>query len=162
YLVAVERLGLAEAVAHWHWPNFEACAEIVPLADPDALLLALKRRRSGAGARLKAALWRALLRGGPFARLAPCFSGGAAQPVSANNANSRECAMNMVLTYLEANRQRLDLARYGLPERLSSMMVTPRFRTSNHVVFLVLAPGRPEPLLVAKLPRLSGSICAPA
>ena len=68
--------------------------------------------------------------------------------------------MNTVLTYLEANRQRLDLARYGVPERLSSVVVTPRFRASSHVVFLVLAPGRPEPLLVAKLPRLGGNISA--
>jgi hypothetical protein len=66
--------------------------------------------------------------------------------------------MNTVLTYLEANRERLDLARYGVPERLSSVMVTPRFRASGHVVFMVLAPGRPEPLLVAKLPRLDGGI----
>ncbi len=70
--------------------------------------------------------------------------------------------MNTVLTYLEANRLRLDLARYGVPEKLSSVVVTPRFRASSHVVFLVLAPGRPEPLLVAKLPRLGGSISAPA
>jgi hypothetical protein len=74
YVAAVERLGLVEAVAHWHWPNFEACAEIVPLADPDALLLALARRRSGAGARLKSLFGRLLLRSGLFARLAPCFS----------------------------------------------------------------------------------------
>jgi len=64
--------------------------------------------------------------------------------------------MNTVLTYLANNRQRLDLARYGVPERLTSVVVTPRFRASSHVVFLVLAPGRPEPLLVAKLPRLDG------
>lgn len=34
-------------------------------------------------------------------------------------------------------------------------MVTPRFRASSHVVFLVLADGRPDPVLVAKLPRLT-------
>ena len=65
--------------------------------------------------------------------------------------------MNTVLTFLQANRQRLDLARYGVPERLSSVMITPRFRASSHVVFLLLAPGVPEPLLVAKLPRLGGA-----
>jgi aminoglycoside phosphotransferase (APT) family kinase protein len=64
--------------------------------------------------------------------------------------------MNTVLTYLANNRQRLDLARYSVPERLTSVVVTPRFRASSHIVFLVLAPGRPEPLLVAKLPRLDG------
>jgi hypothetical protein len=86
YVAAVERLGLAEAVAHWHWPNFESCAEIVPLADLDAMLLALGRRRSGAGARLKSAFGRALLRSGLFARLAPCFSVVARKPESANSA----------------------------------------------------------------------------
>ena len=74
YVAAVRRLGLVEAVAHWHWPNFESCAEIVPLGERDALLLALARRRGGAGARLKSALGRALLWSGMFARLAPCFS----------------------------------------------------------------------------------------
>jgi aminoglycoside phosphotransferase len=64
--------------------------------------------------------------------------------------------MNTVLTFLETNRQRLDLAHYGVPERLSAVVITPRFRASSHVVFLVLAPGKPEPLLVAKLPRLGG------
>src|SRR4051812_32640594 len=65
--------------------------------------------------------------------------------------------MNTVLTFLEINRQRLDLARYGVPERLSSVVVTPRFRASNHVVFLVLGPRGPEPLLVAKLPGRGGA-----
>jgi hypothetical protein len=74
YVAAIERLGLAEATAYWHWPNFETCAEIVPLAHQDALLVAFSRRRSGAGARLKSAAGRALLRSGLFARLVPCFS----------------------------------------------------------------------------------------
>ncbi|HET9221685.1 MAG TPA: hypothetical protein VFO07_04240 [Roseiflexaceae bacterium] len=82
YLAAIERLGLAEATAHWHWPNFESCAEIVPLADRDALLLAMRRRRSGAGARLKSILGRVLLRSGLFVRLAPCFSVVARKPVA--------------------------------------------------------------------------------
>jgi len=65
--------------------------------------------------------------------------------------------MNTVLTFLEANRQRLELDRYGAAGQLSCVVVTPRFRASSHVVFLVLAKGRPEPLLVAKLPRLAGA-----
>jgi hypothetical protein len=80
YVAAVERLGLADATAHWHWPNFESCAEIVPLAHGDALLLAIRRRRSGAGARVKSMLGRLLLRSGLFARLVPCFSVVARKP----------------------------------------------------------------------------------
>jgi aminoglycoside phosphotransferase len=65
--------------------------------------------------------------------------------------------MNTVLTFLEANRQRLELSRYGVPDQLSSVAITPRFRASSHVVFLVLGPSKPDPLLVAKLPRLAGA-----
>jgi hypothetical protein len=65
---------MAEATAYWHWPSFEACAEIVPLADHAALLLAFARRRSGAGARLKSMVGRVFLQSGLFVRLVPCFS----------------------------------------------------------------------------------------
>lgn len=63
--------------------------------------------------------------------------------------------MNLVLDFLESNRARLKLDRARVPERLTSVMLTPRFRASRHVVFLVLPVGKPYPVLVAKVPRLS-------
>ncbi len=65
--------------------------------------------------------------------------------------------MNTVLTFLEASRKRLALERYGISGRMSCLVVTPRFRASSHVVFLVLNEGKPDPLLVAKVPRLAGA-----
>ena len=62
--------------------------------------------------------------------------------------------MNAALTYLHENRLGLD--RYGLNGRLSTVLVTPRFRASRHVIFLVLAASRGEPVLVIKVPRLAG------
>jgi aminoglycoside phosphotransferase len=62
--------------------------------------------------------------------------------------------MDTVLTFLNENRQRLELARYGANGRLSSLVLTPRFRASSHVVFLVLTGSKPAPVLVAKAPRL--------
>jgi aminoglycoside phosphotransferase (APT) family kinase protein len=62
--------------------------------------------------------------------------------------------MNYALQFLRANRQRLNLASYGLAERMTSVVVTPRFRASGHVVFLIMSQGRPEPVLVAKAPRI--------
>jgi aminoglycoside phosphotransferase (APT) family kinase protein len=59
------------------------------------------------------------------------------------------------LHFLNANRQRLDLAAYGLGGRMSAVVLTPRFRASAHVVVLVLAEGNPEPVLVGKAPRLA-------
>ncbi|MGH2521573.1 MAG: phosphotransferase family protein [Anaerolineales bacterium] len=64
--------------------------------------------------------------------------------------------MNTVLTFLQENAQRLELERLGLSGGMSCVMITPRFRASSHVVFLVLAQGQPDPVLVAKVPRLTG------
>jgi aminoglycoside phosphotransferase len=65
--------------------------------------------------------------------------------------------MNTVLTFLESNRRRLELERYAAGGRLTCVVVTPRFRASSHVVFLLVPVGSTEPVLVAKLPRLSGA-----
>lgn len=65
--------------------------------------------------------------------------------------------MNLALRFLSDNRDRLGLARYGAAGRLSSLMLTPRFHASGHVVFLILADDRPDPVLVAKVPRLAGA-----
>lgn len=64
--------------------------------------------------------------------------------------------MNTVLAYLKENWSRLDLTHLGLPEQLSCVLATPRFKTSTHVLFFVLAKGQRHPVLVAKTPRLAG------
>lgn len=74
YVAVIERQGFGEVAAYWHWPNFENCAEIVPLDDRAAVLLAFARRRSGAAARLKSAFGRGLVRSGLLAWAVPCFS----------------------------------------------------------------------------------------
>lgn len=63
-------------------------------------------------------------------------------------------ALNRIEVFLEANRERLGLEQYGLREPASYVLVTPRFRASRHVVFLVLPRESAEPALVAKIPRL--------
>ncbi len=68
--------------------------------------------------------------------------------------------MNSIVTFLESNRQRFDLERYGAASHLSCVMLTPRFRASSHVVFLVLAGGKPDPVLVAKVPRLTSAVAS--
>lgn len=64
--------------------------------------------------------------------------------------------MNSILTYLGQNWQRFDLQRYGSPEQMTSLVVTPRFHASSHVVFLILSLDHARPVLVAKVPRLAG------
>jgi aminoglycoside phosphotransferase len=71
-------------------------------------------------------------------------------------------AVNVVAEYLAAGRERLGLARFGVPRRPECVLLTPRFRRSRHIVVLVLGPGGREPVLVAKLPRLAGDGAAVA
>jgi len=64
--------------------------------------------------------------------------------------------MNTVAAFLKTNWERLALDQFGSPSRLSCILATPRFRSSRHVIFLVLDEGVPDPVLVAKVPRLKG------
>lgn len=64
--------------------------------------------------------------------------------------------MNSILTYLKNNAQQLDLEKFGEPQRMSSTILTPRFRASSHVIVFVRFGDNSEPALVAKVPRLPG------
>ncbi|HEX6676860.1 MAG TPA: phosphotransferase [Actinomycetes bacterium] len=61
--------------------------------------------------------------------------------------------MNLVERVLVTRREQLGLDRLGLPAHLSCLFVTPRFRTSRHVIALIAPAGSDQPCLVAKLPR---------
>jgi len=65
--------------------------------------------------------------------------------------------MNMVLTYLRHNWDRLQLQPFVDPSPLSCVVLTPRFQASGHVVAFVLANEKPAPILVVKVPRLRGN-----
>lgn len=64
--------------------------------------------------------------------------------------------MNAVLSFISANRERLGLEQLGVSLPLLSILLTPRFRASRHVVMLLLPEGSSDPALVAKMPRLRG------
>lgn len=64
--------------------------------------------------------------------------------------------MNIVLTYLQHNWQRLNLERFGTPGQLSCLMLTPGFVASSHIITFVLTAGQLQPFLVVKFPRLAG------
>lgn len=74
YSARVKRLGLNDAHAFWHWPNFETCTKIVPLDDEHALMHALGRRSVSAKGELKYILGSILLRTGLLTRMVPYFS----------------------------------------------------------------------------------------
>lgn len=67
-------LGLSEAVAHWHWPDFETCTAIVPLDEPAAVRQFLAHQGRGLGGRLKALAGRGLQSLGLLQHAVRCFS----------------------------------------------------------------------------------------
>ena len=63
--------------------------------------------------------------------------------------------MNAILSRLDALRDRRDLDHLGLDENTRSVILTPRFRTSRHIVALLIPDGAGEPRFVVKMPRLA-------
>jgi aminoglycoside phosphotransferase (APT) family kinase protein len=58
--------------------------------------------------------------------------------------------------FLAEHYEELELDRYGIGRRWESVLLTPRFVTSRHVVALVFAAEAHEPSLVVKVPRQPG------
>ena len=74
YTSLVESLGFDDAQSHWHWPNFESCTTLIPLADGAAILHVLRRQQRDRVDRFQAMLARGLARAGILQRLVPYFS----------------------------------------------------------------------------------------
>jgi aminoglycoside phosphotransferase (APT) family kinase protein len=62
--------------------------------------------------------------------------------------------VNAILARVDALRNRVPLDRYEIDDDASCVILTPRFRTSRHVVALLIPNGAVEPSLVVKIPRL--------
>lgn len=58
--------------------------------------------------------------------------------------------------FLEEHRQELELEKYGIGRQWDTVLLTPRFVTSRHVVALIFAVGARAPSLVVKAPRQPG------
>ncbi|MET1022433.1 MAG: aminoglycoside phosphotransferase family protein [Arthrobacter sp.] len=64
--------------------------------------------------------------------------------------------MNFIDSLLRKHYEEWDLAAAGLGREWSTVVVTPQFTTSRHVVGLVFAAGARDPSLVVKVPRCPG------
>jgi aminoglycoside phosphotransferase len=64
--------------------------------------------------------------------------------------------LNIATTFLTENWPKLGLGRMTSPERVSWMVLTPKFPASSHVIFLLLCEDVPGPILVLKVARLPG------
>jgi aminoglycoside phosphotransferase len=65
--------------------------------------------------------------------------------------------MNLVLDFIDRHRELIASHEPRAAEALATILLTPRFRASRHVVFLLVHRASGVPLLVAKVARLQGS-----
>lgn len=65
--------------------------------------------------------------------------------------------MNAALKFVNENWVRLGLERFGDPQKLTSVLLTPRFQASSRVILLVFSDSKSVPVLAIKVPRLEGS-----
>lgn len=73
-VAVLESLGMENIEAHWHWPNFKSCTEIIPLDKDDAVRHFLVKHQGGKVARAKSKVGVGLWRTGALAWVVPCFS----------------------------------------------------------------------------------------
>jgi hypothetical protein len=73
-VASLKRLGFASVETYWHYPNFEACRQIIPLNDRSALAFVFSRDHASAGCRLLLKGARALARTWALRHLVPCLS----------------------------------------------------------------------------------------
>lgn len=146
--------GFVDVATYWTWPDQTACLEIVPLDQAALVRLALGRRRSDRRARLKARLARALFRIGLGPAIVPAVTVVARRSSAATGSSAPPMAP-LVDAHVAANRVRLGLEGFGVG-RPASLLVTPRFQASAHVVALVVPDGAERPGVVVKLQRLPG------
>lgn len=64
--------------------------------------------------------------------------------------------MNAAIAFLTAHWDRLGLHQFGAPTDFQSVLLTPRFQTSAHVISLIIAKKTGEPVLVTKAARNGG------
>lgn len=146
--------GFVDVATYWTWPDQARCLEIVPLDEPALVRLALGRRRSDRRARLKARLAGALFRVGLGPAIVPAVTVVARRSSSATGSSAPPMAP-LVDAHVAANRVRLGLEGFGVGWP-ASLLVTPRFQASAHVVALVVPEGATRPEVVVKLQRLPG------
>lgn len=151
----LRRDGFADVATYWTWPDHANGAEIVPLDDPSLLRLALARRRGSRHSVLKARFARALLRAGLGAAILPATTVVGRRPGPGAGSIAAGAAP-IVDAYVAANRDRLGLD--GLVDGpTATLLVTPRFQASAHVVGLVTPRNSGRPAVVVKIHRLAGS-----
>lgn len=70
----LELSGFVNMETHWHWPDFDGCTKIIPLASQTAVRFALANEKKGIKARLQALVSEQLNQAGLLPQVVPCYS----------------------------------------------------------------------------------------
>lgn len=138
-LPRLRNLGIGPAALHWHYPSFEECRWMVPLGAP-AALASLLSRATRIPIWVARATATALTATGFLARAAP--------------------AVSLLLRRQEGTRPgpvKRIVGSSANDKALSYLLLTPRFRSSAHVISILVRADSGAPALVAKEARLPGA-----
>lgn len=80
FVEQLDRLGFCEIAAHWHWPDFNSCTQIVPLGERSALMHVLRQHAKSGKSRTRSLGGRLLLSCGLLHLLVRSFSIVACRP----------------------------------------------------------------------------------
>ena len=160
-------LGFDPPCSYWLWPDFERCTRIIPLDDPAGIRYAFSHGGRGLKHRLGARLGQGLAGLGLLSTAAACVCAIGRRPSPSNAspgaAGTREgraaprprpSHASLVHHFLARRGRELGLDRSAPPASL--VVLTPRFRNSTHLVFILLGDGDSAGGLVAKVCRFPG------
>jgi len=150
----LRRDGFADVATYWTWPDHADGAEIVPLDDMPLIWQTLARHRGARSSRLKARLVRTLFLAGLGGAIIPATTVVGRRP-GPNAVSSAARSAPIIDAYLAANRGRLGLGRL-VDGPTATLLITPRFQASAHVVGLVTPRRSGRPSVVVKVHRLAG------
>ncbi len=144
-------LGFVDARVHVDVPRRDRRSAILPLEDPAALRLLLRRRGGFADRRPVRVAAEVLRRTGWLARIAP--AAGVVARRGPAIVGDRDAVSTFVRAPIPAGSEGFE----GSDRRPAPLLLTPTFRASRHVVALVPTPDGTRADLVAKISRQADS-----
>ncbi len=139
------RLGLTQVRAFWHAPDIRRCAYVVSVDDPVAVEVMLRRHQGVRLGLLKSLIGRALNRLGSMELAVKDMTVVARSPVVGEEPPPVVPAIPVDPALIGGGSSPTGSC--------STLLVTPWFEASRHVLALYVGPGQARILAVAKLPR---------
>ncbi|HEY5785619.1 MAG TPA: aminoglycoside phosphotransferase family protein [Microlunatus sp.] len=147
----LRRLGFDAVRTYWSAPNLAQSSRVVPVDGRTAVANTLTRHGGVRFGWIKSVVGRLALQVGLFRLVAPEGLVLARRPGDRSDSGTP-----FVDRVLQENEEALGLPGRGVGAEWETVLLTPRFVTSRHLVALIFPAGAREPGLVVKVPRQPG------